>query len=85
MTAWAENDEMLASGYGEIDLINWNEDIVIIHSKHSAPPPTVSNFLISKHGESEETRQMCYLVDQYFINTEEALSLQLRYFKTLDI
>ena len=70
---------MLADAYGEIDLINWNEDTVIMHYKHSAPHPTVSNLLISKQRESGETKQICNLLDQYFIDTEQALSPQLWY------
>ena len=77
MTAFAENDEMLADAYGEIDLINSNEDTIIIHYKHYAPPPTVTNYIINrKRGERDNH---CYLVNQYFINIEDALSIQLRY------
>lgn len=78
MTAWTENDEVLASGYEQIDVIDWKKDSIIIHYKNHVPPSAVNSFLISKDGQGEENKH-CYLVDQYFIPIKDALNLQLRY------
>ena len=78
MTAWTEDDEMLAIGYAAIGVIDWTQHNVLIHYKHQSPPPEVTNFLINKHGQGGKNMN-CYLVDQYFLPIKEVLNFKLWY------
>ena len=78
MTAWAENEDELASAFAAIDVINWNEDRVVVHYKNYTPPSTITNFLISEHGQIKESK-LCFQIDQYVLPVKVALNLELRY------
>ncbi|XP_057372908.1 uncharacterized protein LOC130693732 [Daphnia carinata] len=76
LTAWADDDDMLAEAYEAVDVIDWKADAAIIHSKHHTPHPLITNFFASKHGSENENRA-CYPADQYFIPLQVALNLQI--------
>ncbi len=70
---------MLSFAYGDIDVINWKKDRVVIHNKNHAPHPTLMKFLTSKH-RNDLGNKNCFPIDQYVLPKNYALNLQLRYF-----
>lgn len=78
LTAWTDDDTMLAEAYEAVDVIDWKADAAVMHYKHQAPHPAVIDFLTSKHG-AENDNKDCYPGDQFVFPIKNALSLQIRY------
>ena len=52
-----------------------------MHYKFHKPHPAIDNLVANKHGEGKD-HKICFPGDQYFMPAQEALNLQIRYFKT---